>query len=270
MASKTVEKKDFENYLQEARSWETDRLIAAEKSKKLAWCIAIFASGLAMISVIAVAGLTPLKTTEIKVLQVDNVTGIVDVVTEIPNSKTNYSEAVNKYFAKLYVRYREGYTHALAAEYYSNVGLMSSSAEQRRFGDFFTPKNPQSPLNVYGTNARVKVSIKSVSFIKEDVALVRYMKEIERSASERPTVTHWAATLIFRYSGSPMKEKDREVNPLGFQVLEFRNDPDSANASPTTVEPIAALPLSRGVTVLPGVPVGAQVPAIAQSADGTQ
>lgn len=276
MASK-VEKKDFEKYLREAKSWETDRLIAAEKSKKIAWAIAMVAGGIALVSVIAVAGLTPLKSTELKIIRVDNATGIVDVVTEIPSAKTNYNEAVNKYFAQLYIRYREGYSRELAEEYYSNVGIMSGRAEQQRYGEFFNPKNPQSPLNVYGTNARVKTRVKSVSFIKENVALVRYTKEIERGASERPAITHWAATLVFKYSGAPMTEKDRAVNPLGFQVTEYRNDPDSsATADPVPTAPAGVQPTvvdPNAPTINPGLPPAqpqGQVPAIAPGTGVTQ
>lgn len=266
MASK-VEKKDFEKYLSEARSWETDRLMAAEKSKKIAWSLAIVASLLAITAVIAVACLTPLKTTELKIVRVDNSTGIVDVISEIPNAKTNYNEAVNKYFAQLYIRYREGYSRELAEEYYSNVGILSASSERRRYGDFFSPKNAQSPLNVYGTTARVKTRVKSVSFIKDDIALVRYTKEIERGASERPVVTHWAATVVFKYSGAPLSEKDRAVNPLGFQVVEYRNDPDSVVPVEPTPPPVAAQPATESnmPTINPGLPPAqsqGQVPAI--------
>jgi len=275
MATK-VSAESFDRYLGEARSWETDRLLSAERSKKRAWAAAILAGGIAFVAVIALAGLTPLKQTELKVIRVDNATGNVDVVTEIPNSKTNYSEAVNKYFAQLYIRYREGYSRELAEEYYSHVGIMSASAEQRRYGDFFTPKNPLSPLNVYGFAARVKVRIKSVSFIKENVALVRYTKEVERSPSERPTISHWAATVVFRYSGAPLSEADRAVNPLGFQVMEYRNDPDAAISEPATVAVTQAPSIgsaAAGVMVFPGVealPVPDQVPAVAPAASGKQ
>lgn len=271
MATKSVEKKDFERYLKEAKTWETDRLLAAERSRKLAWWTASAAGVIAFMAVAAVVGLTPLKRTELKIVRVDNSTGVVDVVTEMPDAKTNYSEAVNKYFAQLYIRYREGYSRELAEEYYSNVGIMSAGAEQRRYFEYFNPKNALSPLNVYGTAARVKVRVKSVSFIKDNVALVRYVKEIERGASERPQASHWAATLVFKYSGSPMSEKDRAVNPLGFQVTEYRNDPDALGSersdSPAPATPVATeAPTQPPVMVYPGVPSGqqqAQVPALA-------
>ena len=70
MASK-VEKRHFDQYLSEAKSWETDRLIAAEKSKRIAWVVAIFAGAIALMSAFAIAGLTPLKSTELRIIRVD-------------------------------------------------------------------------------------------------------------------------------------------------------------------------------------------------------
>ncbi|MVW64472.1 virB8 family protein [Massilia sp. NEAU-DD11] len=263
-----VEKQDFEQYLREAQSWETNRIVHAEKSKKLAWVIAAVASGIALLSAIAIVGLTPLKRTELRIVRVNDTTGTVDILSEIPNARTTYDEAINRYFAGQYIRFREGYSRKLADEYYSNVGILSAGAEQRRYGEWFSPKNPQSPLNLYGDNARVKVHIKGYSFLKKDVVLVRYWKEVERGASEKPVVTHWAATVVFKYSGAPMAEKDRELNPLGFQVTEYRNDPDTvvaAEAAGPAVATPPAPPAANVPTILPGVPAAApqgQVPAI--------
>jgi len=226
MKNNKVKKENFEQYLLQARTWETDKVQEAQKSKKIAWIIASTSSGLAILSVLAVASLVPLKETKPFVIRVDNSTGIVDVVEALTDSKTNYDEVVNKYFTQWYVRYREGYTTELTEEYYYNVGVMSGGREQQKYFDAFNPKNAQSPINVYGPYAKVKVRIKSTSFIKDNVALVRYIKEIERGA-DKNQITHWAATITFTYSGAPMKEKDREINPLGFQVVEYRNDPDA-------------------------------------------
>ena len=221
-----VEKKDFENYLKEARSWETDRVQELLKSRKTAWTVASGAALVSLVAVFAVAALSPLKTVEPYVIRVDNATGIVDVAKPMGDGKSNYDEAMNKYFTQWYVRYREGYSKELAADYYGNVGLMSGGTEQQKYYEFFTPANPQSPLNIYGDAAKLKVQIKSVSFLKSNIALVRYTKELERG-TDKALVSHWAATLVFKYSGAPMTEKDRSVNPLGFQVIEYRTDPDA-------------------------------------------
>ena len=218
-----------EAYLQETRSWETDKVIELTKSRRTAWWVASVAGGLSIMSVTAVVLLTPLKTTEPFVVRVDNSTGIVDVVKTLKTGETNYDEAVNKYFVQLYVRHREGFNKETAAENYYSVGILSSANEQQKYQDFFTPKNARSPLNVFGQYAKVRISVKGVSFVKSNVALVRYSREIERNG-ESPEVSHWAATVTFKYLGTPMAEKDRAFNPLGFQVVDYRSDPESLTA----------------------------------------
>lgn len=251
---KNVEKKDFERYLVEARSWETDKVQQSEKSRKIAWWIA--AAGV-VVGLLGTASAT-LQATRAPappvVLRVDNSTGIVDAIKPLADGKTNYEEAVNKYFTQLYVRYREGYSKELAADYYTSVGIMSIGLEQQKYYEYFNPKNPQSPLTMYGPYAKVKVRIKSTSFIKPNVALVRYTRDVERG-TDKPQVSHWAATITFRYSSAQMSEKDRAINPLGFQVVEYRNDNDaSADTSSTTaiVRQTPAPAPSNNVVLFPG------------------
>ena len=221
-----VEKQNFENYLAEARSWETDKIHELKKSRKVAWIISIVATSFAFLTVLALALLTPLKSVQPYVIRVDNSTGAVDIVNALRNGKTNYDEAMNKYFTQWYVRWREGYSRPLASEFYRNVGMLSGSDEQGKFAAYFNPKNPLSPLNVYGASKSVTVQIKSTSFISPEIALVRYSKQIEQSGVASET-THWQATIVFRYVATPMSEQDRAINPLGFQVMEYRNDPDA-------------------------------------------
>lgn len=263
-----IDKKQFEQYLDEAKTWETDKTKDLLKSRKTAWIVAGVSSSITFMAVFAVAALTPLKNVEPYVIRVDNATGIVDVIDAMDDSKTNYDEAVNKYFTQWYVRYREGYSKDLAEDYYENVGIMSVGLEQQKYFEWFNPKNPLSPINVFGQYAKCKVKIKGTSFIKPDVALVRYTKEVERGM-DKPQVTHWAATITFRYNGARMQEKDREINPLGFQVVEYRNDPDALPEAATSAPNRAAEPTNNnqtGVTVFPGQPANnaPTVPAIQQ------
>jgi type IV secretion system protein VirB8 len=224
---KAVEKKDFEKYLAEARCWETDKVAALLRSRRIAWVLCSLSMFLACLAVLAVAMLSPLKTVEPFVIRVDNATGAVDVVKSMVNNKTSYGEVVSRYFIQWYVRWREGYSRTLAPEYYTSVALMSAPAEQQRYVAFFNPKNPNSPLNLYGDQVKVTVKIKSLSFIRSNVALVRYIKESSTGQS-----SHWVTTLAFQFSGEPMSESDRAINPLGFQVTEYRNDPDDATPDP--------------------------------------
>jgi type IV secretion system protein VirB8 len=115
--------------------------------------------------------------------------------------------------------------------------------------------NPSSPLNVYGDSGNATITIKSTSFLKDNVALVRYTKEVKDTMNNG--LTHWAATIVFQYAGTPMSEHDRAINPLGFQVVEYRNDPDqeiSENLMPSNIDRQFNAPAAATLPAVPAVP----------------
>uniref|UniRef100_UPI002AFFA107 virB8 family protein n=1 Tax=Pararhodobacter sp. TaxID=2127056 RepID=UPI002AFFA107 len=181
--------------------------------------------GLSIVSVVAIAGLTPLKTVEPFVVRVDNSTGIVDVVSGLQRGPAKYDEAVAKWFAARYVRAREGFVASEAEENFRTVALMSAPAEQTRFSAWFAGRNPESPQNVYGNKATVRIRIKTISLLGNDVMQVRYLRIVTRG--EEVTQTHWIATLTYSFVSAPMSEQDRLINPLGFIVSEYRADPET-------------------------------------------
>ena len=91
-----VNEDSLKRYFDRARRFDQDRLIQVERSARIAWFVAICASIIAVVSVFAVAGLTPLKTVEPFVVRVDNSTGIVDVVSALTSTAGTYDEAVTK------------------------------------------------------------------------------------------------------------------------------------------------------------------------------
>jgi type IV secretion system protein VirB8 len=136
-----------------------------------------------------------------------------------------YHEAVTKYWSALYVRAREGYIQGEAAHAFKTASLMSADAEQQRFAAAYSGKNPESPQVVYGRSATAKISVKSIAMLSAQVASVRFSRLVTRGEELR--TTNWVATLTFAYVNSPMAEGDRLINPLGFQVQEYRLDPEA-------------------------------------------
>jgi type IV secretion system protein VirB8 len=68
--------------------------------------------------------------------------------------------------------------------------------------------------------------------------LVRF-ETIQRDAGAQYQVAQpWVAVVRYRFSGEPMSAEDRFLNPLGFQVTEYRRDaealPREETASPVT------------------------------------
>lgn len=222
-----VSRDELKSYFDKARRFDQDRMIQIERSARIAWSIAISAGVVAGASVFAVAGLAPLKTVEPFVVRVDNSTGIVDVVSPLTSTAGTYDEAVTKYFAAKYVRAREGYVWSEAEENFRTIALLSTQPEQARFSALYRGSNPDSPQNLYGRSATVRVSIVSISLINPSVVSVRYMRTITRGEEVR--TTRWVATLTFAYVNAPTSSTDRLVNPLGFAVSEYRADPEVIN-----------------------------------------
>ena len=216
---------DLQTYLDGARRWEQDLLLAERRSKRLAWTVAGFACGLATVLGGAVAALAPLKTVEPFVIRVDNATGIVDVVSGLTNGQESYDEAVTKYFLAQYVRGREAYSYTEAPYNFRTVSLLSTTAEQQRFAHIYKGSNPESPQVAYGRTGLAEVRIKAISLLGPNLASVRYLRDVRRG--DEMKTTHWIATVAFAYApAAVISTADRLTNPLGFQVSEYRADPE--------------------------------------------
>lgn len=217
--------RDLKVYFDESKSWDADRLRAAERSRRFAWVAAGVASLLAIAAVGAVAALAPLKTVEPFVVRVDRATGAVEVMSALKADKSQtYDEAVTKHFLDLYVRAREGWLAPAAEANFRQVTIMSTPAEQQRWADLFRATNPQSPQVAYGPGGEAQVSVRAVSFVAPGVANVRFHRMVR--LAQQVTETDWIATVAFAYAKAPMAEGDRLRNPLGFQVSSYRADPE--------------------------------------------
>jgi type IV secretion system protein VirB8 len=256
-----VEKKDFANYLLEARSWENDKIRNLEVSKRTAWIIAVVASILAAISIFTVGLLTPIQRVDAYVVRVDSATGLVNVVKPLQNGDTNYDEAINKYFTQWYVRWREGFLQERAQEFYYNVGLMSAYSEQSRYLKQYDPTNTNSPLNVYKRGGRSQITIRSTVFDGPGAARVQFTKEEDWGGKDQKT-SQWTAIIYYKFTGAPMSDKDREINPLGFQVVNYVVSQDKAAETASAAEPATVLP-TAAVNVLPATTTPAAVPSTA-------
>lgn len=214
----------LKRYFQEARSWDQDRVRSALRSTRIAWTVAAVTSVLAAASIFAVAALAPLKTVVPYVIRVNQTTGAVDVQTALTQRPMRYDEAVTKYFLAQYVRTRESWIPTAAEENFRFVTILSQPAEQQRWARFFSNNNAASPQNAWGKNVVVQARVRNIAFINDRVANVRFTREIQTETDTQSS--DWIATVTFAYANAPMAEGDRYRNPLGFQVENYRSDPE--------------------------------------------
>ncbi|UTO28066.1 virB8 family protein [Bartonella harrusi] len=214
----------LEEYIKEARSFDIDRMYGMRIRMKIAMALTVLFGLMTIALALAVAALTPLKSVEPFVIRVDNSTGIVETVSALKELPNDYDEAITRYFAAKYVRAREGFLSSEAENNFSLVSLLSSPAEQNRFAKWYAGNNPESPQNIY-QNMIATVTIKSISFLSKDLIQVRYYKAVKDS-NDKETISHWVSILNFSYINAQISTTDRLINPLGFQVSEYRTDPE--------------------------------------------
>ncbi|WP_332066277.1 virB8 family protein [Bartonella sp. CB189] len=214
----------FDEYIKEARSFDIDRMYGMQLRMKIAMILTVIFGLMTISLALAVSALVPLKTIEPFVIRVDNSTGIVDTVSALKDAPQNYDEAITRYFASQYVRAREGFQVSEAKNNFRIVSLLSSPAEQTRFAKWYSGANPESPQNIY-QDMTVTVTIKSISFLSQDLIQVRYYKTV-RDFSGKESIFHEVSILNFSYINARISAEDRLINPLGFQVSEYRSDPE--------------------------------------------
>ncbi|HEV7775635.1 MAG TPA: VirB8/TrbF family protein [Luteibacter sp.] len=213
-------------FLEAAQAWETDELVRARKREGRAWIFAILGVVTALAACVAVALLTPLKSVEPFIVRVDKSNGSADIITRVNEQTISFDEAIDKYFLSRYVNYREEYSTAMAYANYESVSLMSTSDVGTAYFAQVNPKNPRSPTAVYRTDGSVEASITAISILGKGVAQVRF-ERIERTPNQEPRETAWIATISYQYLKASQDAKARMVNPVGFQVTDYRLDPET-------------------------------------------
>jgi type IV secretion system protein VirB8 len=221
----------LDRYWREAASWDADRTARLRKSERVAWWAAGGGWTCAVMGALALVSLMPLKRVEPFVVRVDNSTGIVDVVPEYAGQEP--TEAVTRYLLSHYVTVCERFNFSTAESDYQECGAFNSTQRNQLWYQLWSRANPLSPLNLYKDGSTVRVRVVSVSFFKRangesDIAQVRYVKAKRAAETGDSQLTHWIASVQYGY-GEPSKDpRTRGWNPLGFRIVDFRPEPETA------------------------------------------
>ncbi len=229
-------------YYAQARSWAEDRDTAMQRSRRLAWLLAGGAAAIAALEALALVALAPLKTVVPYTLLVDRNTGYVEALDPAHPTMIKPQAALTQALLAQYVVARETFDINSLPDQYQKVALWSAEAARRDYLGAMTRDNPDNPISRYPRNALVKTQVESVSPLGTNTALVRfYTEQYDSTQGPRPRA-FWAAVVRFRFSGEPMALADRLVNPLGFQVVQYRRDQEAPPPEPVATVPAAPAP----------------------------
>lgn len=234
-------------YYREAGSWAADQIGALQKSRRIAWIVAAAAVTVAVVEGLALIALMPLKTVVPYTLLVDRTTGFVQALKPLDVSEITPDRALVQSMLVQYVIARESFDTATLPANYQKVGLWSADQARNDYLNLMQASNPQGPLARYPRSAIIDTRVKSVSRLGTDSALVRFETARRDAGSQFHSPQPWVAVIQYRFSGEPMSAEHRFLNPLGFQVLQYRVDPEalpqvSASGSSEALQPEAADP----------------------------
>lgn len=216
------------DFVDAAKAFEKSEIEMVQRNSKIAWRIS--GTCLLLVGLLsgAIAGLTPLKEVKPFVIRVDNNTGVTDIVTSIKKKEASYGEVVDKFFLSQYIRSREGYDWQTIQDSYDATMLMSAPAVQAEFSRIYH-NNPDAPHLKLRGDYKVVAKITAITFIGK-TAQIRFEKQripVTGDLDKAFPAQKMIATIGFDYTDKPFSEKDRLVNPLGFQVNSYRVDPEN-------------------------------------------
>ncbi|MFM4936166.1 conjugal transfer protein TraG [Aeromonas veronii] len=220
--------KETAAYYEAVKNFEQEHINALVQQRKHLIRGLACTGAIIVLQAVALACLAPLKTAVPYVIRVDNSTGYTDIVKSISDENSSYDEVMKKYWLSQYVINYESYDWLTVQTLYDNIKLLSTSDV---FGEYRTKMlADNSPLNLLKDNYKLKTKIKSVTFLNKETAQVRFTKMVLNKKGELApefVPTDWVAVVAFDFSHEIKTEGERLLNPLGFNVLSYRVDPEA-------------------------------------------
>jgi type IV secretion system protein VirB8 len=218
-------------YFDDSASWDLDRAAQAARSARVAWFVAAAGWLCAVAGALGITFLAPLKTVAPFVIRVDNTTGVVDVVPMYAGT-SQMPETVTRFLLKHYIDVCERFNFATAERDYEECGAFHAARRNQEWSALWAVSNPRSPLNLYRDGTTVESRVTSITFFTRangvaDIAQVRYVKGKRSGDGGDEQLTHWVTTIQYAYVEPSKDPGARELNPLGFRIVDFKPEEEA-------------------------------------------
>lgn len=239
---KNLDDKNIQKTIKKSLDFETTLVDIRKKSEKRAWLVAGVST---FISICLVGGLfyvLPLKEKEPYLVMADVYTGQATVAKlegDWNSISITKNDAINKSNISHFITARESFDSQIIYDNdWATVYSMSVAGVSDTYRNLMHKSNPNSPFNLYGSSQSMRVKILSIVLNnsgkvdgRDASATVRFQRFLlNKSTGASRFIDSNVATLTYTYNSNlKMDEKYRIKNPLGFQVLSYRVDPDASS-----------------------------------------
>jgi type IV secretion system protein VirB8 len=215
----------LKKYFEDGETWDHEIFANMLQSRNRAWLMSFFCMGVATLSLLSILFLLPLKTFAPYIVTVDKSTGYVEVTKGLYEGSLTQDDAITESNLVRYVSTRESYNPSILRENYNFVALTSTGSALQESQQLWDGKNPDNPSVKMGQQSSIDIKIKSVSFLNEKTAAIRFLRTFRENGLVK--TSSWNAVVDFQYVQTPLKMEDRFLNPLGFQITSYRVNPEA-------------------------------------------
>ncbi|EAV4784180.1 type IV secretion system protein [Salmonella enterica] len=212
----------------ESRTFEQQMIERDKRATKAGFVVGGVGLLIAVLALVAVVVMLPLKQTIVELVTVDNHTGRTQHVTRASKTSITAQEAYQKAMAANYVKLRERYVYPSLQDDYETVQIYNSPEVNNDYLALYAGNNAPDKVYKNGANT-VGIEILSNQITDgtapDKVATVRYKKIIRRLADNQTRYEYWDARFTFHSDpDKEMKDEEREVNYLGYTVTSWQTD----------------------------------------------
>lgn len=213
----------------QSKNWYRDRYEAVVTQRNFLGVIAISSLLLALLAGAIILMMLPQKTVMPFLIQVDEKSGFTQIIEQNSLDTISADESLRRYFVIKFLNAREGYDASMLEETSNTVRLLSERNIFRRYwNEVINPQNRESLYVQLGATGLRQVEIKAVQFLDAGRAQVRLsIITSDKQKQQKPKVEHFIALVTFEFLNLNLKVDEMAVNPLGFQVQEYRLDRDA-------------------------------------------
>jgi type IV secretion system protein VirB8 len=217
---------ESKQFYKDARSWELDRGLRAERSDKRAWRIIWILSFITLASMAAHIARDMRPVAPPPIIAIDKTTGNSEVINAGDDVSKNYSELLAMFFCNQYVIARESYQYTSLQTDYDRVLAWSSDDAGRMYSKVFEGDNARDKRLGPNTEERIRIISVVPPSDSTNKMVVRYEKSTRRNGADVAEPPQpYVVTMAFEFKPSARGiARDLIANPIGFQVTSYRSD----------------------------------------------
>lgn len=207
-------------YFTEARKWYKQKYLHPLCYRSIALCAATLFIMLAIVITMNMQSLFPL----VKVLQYSITTrGSGDetaLITKADQIDNNPLRSISELMLSDYVQKREQYDYNSLASQIEYVKTTSTRIVFKKFYNYLSIDNPDSPVLRYQKDARRVITVDRVKFIDDSTAEVHFVSQARDGSNQLFENMVWVATIDF--DSDRIKLHEPNDTPFNFIIMEYK------------------------------------------------